>query len=265
MTEEAASLAEELHRTLDRAEDPGALEALLPLYRRATACLASLDPAEAAPRIRAALNDAVARAALRIHARPPSRTSELMAWFQTEMTRGFDNRAPLRLAVFVTFMGFLTGLASIQAESRLLRLAFDPGLFSELGRISSLITLEFHNLQSLQFLLALMGLTAGILGGLIPVLCLFTLGLLYGGLTSIAMHQGAQTQFLGFFLCAGLPGIGVVILSCAAGMGMGYAAVAPGRASRREAVARAARDGVPLLLWIPVLLLIRGLAIRMFG
>jgi uncharacterized membrane protein SpoIIM required for sporulation len=201
----------------------------------------------------------------RIHGRPPTRASEILAWFQAEMARGFDNRAPLRVAVLVTVMGFLTGLAAVGAESRLLRLAFDASLFDELGRTASLIDLEFRNLQSLQFILALTGLTAGILGGLVPALFLFALGLLYGGLTSVALHQGGVTQFLSFFLCAGLPGIGVVILSCAAGIGIGYSAVAPGRASRREAVARAARDGVPLLLWIPVLLVIRGLALRMFG
>jgi uncharacterized membrane protein SpoIIM required for sporulation len=95
--------------------------------------------------------------------------------------------------------------------------------------------------------MALLAVSSGVLLGLGPAIFLFWGGLQVGALATVHLQTGALGSFAKWFVGFGAPGLGILLLAGAAGLGIGFAIVAPGALTRRMALARAARQAACLL------------------
>ena len=101
--------------------------------------------------------------------------------------------------------------------------------------------------------------------GLGVILCLGSFWVLYFnglmlGAVAIVVHQrGVDAPFWGFVAPHGATEIPAIILSAAAGIIVGHAFIAPGRASRSSSLIAASKRAVPLVMGVALLLVEAGI------
>jgi uncharacterized membrane protein SpoIIM required for sporulation len=105
---------------------------------------------------------------------------------------------------------------------------------------------------------ALKAFAFGTLGGF-PTLCLlFYNGLPLGGLAMQQHQHGRDLLFWSLILPHGIIELSAIIIAGGAGMLIGWAVIAPGRRTRRDAVTIAGRDALRLMLGTVPLFIVAG-------
>lgn len=99
----------------------------------------------------------------------------------------------------------------------------------------------------------------GILGGAVTAFVLVYNGMVLGAFAAMVGHAGQHATFWPGIAPHGVVEISEILIAGAAGLSLGWALLAPGRRSRGEAVAEAARDAVVLVVGGVLLLIFAGL------
>ena len=102
---------------------------------------------------------------------------------------------------------------------------------------------------------AILAFGGGITFGLFSFYILSMNGLHLGAILGLAAHYGQGRVLLDFIFAHGVVELSVIFIVGGAGMQMGWALIHPGRYKRKDAVAVAAREAVPLIvIAIPLLI-----------
>jgi uncharacterized membrane protein SpoIIM required for sporulation len=107
---------------------------------------------------------------------------------------------------------------------------------------------------------ALAAWSGGVLAGLVPLYVVLLNGLMLGAILGVTMHYSLAGELLEFISAHGLLELTLILVSAAAGLGLGRALVAAGDRPRALAVREASRDSLAVLLgcvpWFAVLALV---------
>ena len=200
------------------------------------------------------LNDIVARAARVLHVRRPLAWADAVRWLRVEAPRElWAARHLVWIAAALLVGGFAAGFASLNADSKILRLVLPPESVDAVegylatGRAGPLPQLLSGVLTFQHLPMALLAVCSGVLLGLGPAVLLFWGGLQMGVLATMHIQAGALGSIAKWLVAFGAPGLAILLLSGAAGLAIGFAIVAPGVLTRRMALARAARQAACLL------------------
>jgi uncharacterized membrane protein SpoIIM required for sporulation len=131
---------------------------------------------------------------------------------------------------------------------------FDPG---QLGTATSgaLATSIFTN----NIVVTMLAFAGGLLLGLGTVAALLYNGLLIGVIAGVLGQEGQTERFFVYIVPHGVLELSCILVTAAAGLRMGMAIVAPGRATRGAALRVAAREGVEVVMGTAGFLVIAGL------
>lgn len=110
---------------------------------------------------------------------------------------------------------------------------------------------------------ALMAWSGGVLAGLVPLYIVLLNGLMLGSIVGVTLHYSMAGELLEFISAHGPLEITLILVSAAAGLGVGRALVAAGDRPRALAVRDAGREALSVLLgclpWFVVLALVEVL------
>lgn len=261
-------------RLLDRAE----LRTLNALYRRTSSDLAYARTQGASDTIVGYLNGLVGSAHAILYATDKSTWTGVRAFFAAEFPRTFRRRLPFFWAsLWCTALGAFVAYGLVVAspqnlnyfvpESHPLRPSLevwtsgsttkDPSDPESVVYASGLMV---NNIQ-----VSLTAFALGVLGGVITIYILVNNGMVLGAFAAMVAHANRNDTFWPGVLPHGVVEISEIFIAGAAGLSLGWALVAPGNTSRREALAEAARDAVKLLIGGVVLLIFAGITEGFFS
>ena len=263
-----------MERLLARSEGNGLrrftateIEAFSRAYRHVVADLAIAQRDFADDQLTLWLNGLAARAHLRLYRAPAPSWSRLGQFFWTDFARRF--RAA-RGYLFVSALLLLVpaAVAYVGALSdATLRDALVPATLRQVmqnGRTwtdiqpalrPGMATLIFTNNIQVAFL----GFAGGVLCGLGTVYVLVMNGLLLGAVLGAAQFYGVAPLLWSFISPHGYLELTCIVIAGAAGLMLGDALLRPGLQLRREALARAARRAVELVMGAAPVLVVAGL------
>ena len=263
----------EMERLLERSEGNGLrqfsaddVEALGTAYRQVMSDLAIAQRDFPDDQLTLWLNGLASRAHLRLYRAPAPSWRRLGQFFWTDFARRFRAAGPYLLAAALLL--FVPALAAYFGAllDPTLRDALVPAPMRQVmqnGRTwtdiqpamrPGMATLIFTNNIQVAFL----AFAGGVLFGLGTVYVLVTNGLLLGGVLGAAQYYGVAPLLLAFVSPHGYLELTCIAIAGAAGLMMGDALLRPGLLLRREAVARAARRAVELVVGAAPVLIVAG-------
>jgi len=246
--------------------------ALGPLYRQAAADLArarSLGLTE--PLVRH-LNALVARGHAALYQTDARSWPGLAAFFARDLPATFRRRLPLFLAaVGFLLLGGLVGCALVASDRNNIDLFVPPGSEfraslevwergNSAGRIpDSAAAAQSAFLMENNLRVSFTAFALGILGGVLTAWVLFFNGAMLGAFAGAMTHAGQHHTFWPGILPHGIVELSETCIAGAAGLSLGWAVLAPGLLTRRDALVVAARDSVKLILGGIAMLVFAGL------
>jgi uncharacterized membrane protein SpoIIM required for sporulation len=250
-------------RTLD-ADD---IEAFARAYRQVVADLAMAQRDFPDDQLTVWLNGLAARAHLRLYRAPAPSWRRFGRFFWTDFARRFRAAGPyLAVAALLLFGPALPAYVGALLDPTLRDALVPAGLrhVMESGRTwtdiqpalrPGMATLIFTNNIQVAFL----SFAGGVLFGLGTAYVLMTNGLMLGGVLGAAQFYGVAPQIWSFVSPHGYLELTCIVIAGAAGLMLGDALVRPGLLLRREALARAARRAVELVVGAAPVLVVAGL------
>lgn len=238
-------------------------------YRRIAADLASARRVAPASRTREQLESLYARLHGELY-RPPGRVlPAILALFRDEVPESLARLRWHLLAVAVLFAsGTVAGAWLVGANPSLARLFASAEMITtvERGRLwtEGLLSVIPPAVLSLQILannvaVSLFAYSAGLLFGLGTFYIVTLNGLLLGGVFAFTAANGLGGELFQFVVAHGVVEVACLCVSGAAGAAVGESLVRPQLATRRESFARAARETLPVMVVVVLLLLGCGL------
>lgn len=213
------------------------------------------------------LNALAARAHLRLYRAPAASWRRMGQFFWTDFARRFRAAGPFLLVsagllLLPALAGYIGALSSTT-----LREALVPARMREVmqaGRTwtdiapalrPGVATLIFTNNIQVAFL----SFAGGVLCGLGTAYVLIANGLMLGAALGAAQSYGVAALLWAFISPHGYLELTCIVIAGAGGLMLGYALLQPGLLLRREALARAARQAVELVLGAAPVLVVAGL------
>jgi uncharacterized membrane protein SpoIIM required for sporulation len=264
----------ELERLLASSEGNGLrqfdadhIEALGRAYRQVVSDLAIAQRDFPDDQLTLWLNGLAARAHLRLYRAPAPSWRRLSRFFWTDFARRFWTGGPyLAVSALLLFgpaaVAYLAGLLDPTLRDALV--PFRLRQVMENGRTwtdiepalrPGMATLIFTNNIQVAFL----AFAGGVLFGLGTVYVLISNGLALGGVLGAAQFYGVAPLLWAFISPHGYLELTCIVIAGAAGLMLGDALLRPGLLQRREAIARAARRAVELVLGAAPVLIVAGL------
>jgi uncharacterized membrane protein SpoIIM required for sporulation len=264
----------ELERLLARSEgnglrhlDAGEIDVLARTYRAVVSDLAIAQRDFPGDQLTLWLNGLASRAHLRLYRAPAPSWRRLGQFFWTDFARRFRAAWPyLAVSAVLLFGPALVGYLGALLDQAW-REALVPARLRqvmEIGRTwtdmepavrPGMTTLIFtHNIQ-----VAFLAFAGGVLCGLGTVIVLVDNGLMLGSVLGAAQFYGVSPLLWAFISPHGYLELSCIVISGAAGLMLGDALLRPGLLLRREALARAARRAVELVLGAAPVLVVAGL------
>jgi len=263
-----------LERLLERSDGNGLrhfeadeIEALGRGYRQVLSDLAIARRDFPDDQLTLSLNGLAARAHLRLYRAPAPSWRRLGHFFWTDFARRFRSaKGYLLLSALLLFgpaaLAYLGALASATLREALvpaqLRQVMEGGRTwtdIEPGLRPGMATLIFTNNIQVAFLC----FAGGVLFGLGTVYALVSNGLMLGSVLGAAQFYGVAPLLWSFISPHGYLELTCIVIAGAAGLMLGDALLRPGLLLRREALARAARRAVELVLGAAPVLVVAGL------
>jgi uncharacterized membrane protein SpoIIM required for sporulation len=273
---------EELTSLLDRVDRKGwpdlsaaEVKQLCRLYRQATIDLSQARTAGDDPELIRYLNALAARAHGRVYQTRPLNLGSLVAF----LSGGFPRLVRRRLRFVLVSAGvfLLTALASGLAVVRDPELAYSlwdenyveyenirlerqegeyKGNFTFAVGESPLVAVVIigNNIK-----VAILAFALGALGCLPAILLLIMNGRMLGTLSGLMVNHGYFLAFYSLILTHGVLELSAICIAGAGGLMLGWALIAPGQLSRRDALRQAAGEAFGLLAGAAALLVIAGL------
>jgi uncharacterized membrane protein SpoIIM required for sporulation len=264
----------ELERLLARSEgnglrdfDAATIEALGRAYRQVISDLAIARRDFPDDQLTAELNSLAARAHLRLYRAPAGSWKRLGRFFWTDFARRVRAaRGYLGVSAALLFgpavLAYLAALldptlrdALVPEELRQIMESGRTWTDIEPGLRGGMATVIFTNNIQVAFI----GFAGGVLFGLGTAYILVSNGLTLGSLLGAAQFYGVAPLLWAFISPHGYLELTCIVIAGAAGLMLGDALLRPGLLLRREALARAARRAVELVLGAAPVLVVAGL------
>jgi uncharacterized membrane protein SpoIIM required for sporulation len=264
----------ELERLLERSEGNGLrtfgavdIEAFGRAYREVVSDLAIARRDFPDDQLTLWLNGLASRAHLRLYRAPAPSWRRLGAFFWTDFARRFRLAGPYLIASALLLFGpaavaYLGALLNDTLRDALvpasLRQVMESGrTWTDIapGLRPGMATLIFTNNIQVAFL----SFAGGVLCGLGTAYVLVTNGLSLGGVLGAAQFYGVAPLVWSFVSPHGYLELTCIVIAGAAGLMLGDALLRPGLLLRREALARASRRAVELVLGAAPVLVVAGL------
>jgi uncharacterized membrane protein SpoIIM required for sporulation len=264
----------ELERLLARSEGNGLrsfdaeqIEALGRAYRLVISDLAIARRDFPDDQVTAWLNDLASRAHLRLYRAPPPSWRRFGQFFWTDFARRFRAaRGHLLVAALLLFgpavVAYTGALldptlrdALVPAQLRGVMASGRTWTDIQPGLRPGMATLIFTNNIQVAFL----AFAGGVLVGLGTLYVLVSNGLALGGVLGAAQFYGVAPLVWSFISPHGYLELTCIVIAGAAGLMLGDALLRPGLLLRREALARAARRAVELVIGAAPVLIVAGL------
>jgi uncharacterized membrane protein SpoIIM required for sporulation len=250
-----------------RSFDAADIEALGRAYRQVVSDLAIAQRDFPDDQLTLGLNALAARAHLRLYRAPPPSWRRLRDFFWVDFARRFRAAgAYLAVAAALLFVPAVVGYLGALLDPTL-RQAFVPEQLRQVmangetwtdiapALRPAMATLIFTNNIRVAFL----AFAGGVLAGLGTVYVLIANGLMLGGVLGAAHYYGVAQLVWGFVSPHGYLELTCIVIAGAAGLMLGDALLRPGLLRRRDALARAARQSVELVLGAAPVLVVAGL------
>jgi uncharacterized membrane protein SpoIIM required for sporulation len=264
----------DLERLLARSEGNGLrnfdaedIEALGRAYRQVISDLAIARRDFPGDQLTLELNTLAARAHLRLYRAPAGSWMRLGRFFWTDFARRVRAaRGYLGVAALLLFgpaaLAYLAALldptlrdALVPEELRQIMASGRTWTDIEPGLRGGMATVIFTNNIQVAFI----GFAGGVLFGLGTVYVLVSNGLMLGSVLGAAQYYGVAPLLWAFISPHGYLELSCIVIAGAAGLMLGDALLRPGLLLRREALARAARRSVELVLGAAPVLVVAGL------
>src|SRR5919201_4129589 len=264
----------ELERLLARGEGNGLrefdaeqIEALGRAYRQVISDLAIARRDFPEDQVTEWLNDLASRAHMRLYRAPPPSWRRLGRFFWTDFARRFRAaRGYLLVSALLLFGPAVVAYFGALLEPTLREALVPAHLRNVMGSgrtwtdiqpdvRPSMATLIFTNNIQVAFL----AFSGGVLVGLGTVYVLVSNGLALGAVLGAAQFYGVAPLVWSFISPHGYLELTCIVIAGAAGLMLGDALLRPGLLLRREALARAARRAVELVLGAEPVLVVAGL------
>src|SRR5919199_5824172 len=264
----------ELEQLLARSEgnglrgfDAAQIEALGRAYRQVISDLAIARRDFPDDPVTLWLNDLASRAHLRLYRAPPPSWRRLGHFFWTDFARRFRAaRGYLLVSALLLFgpavLAYLGALleptlrdALVPAQLRSVMASGRTWTDIQPGVRPGMATLIFINNIQVAFL----AFSGGVLVGLGTVYVLVSNGLALGGVLGAAQFYGVAPLLWSFISPHGYLELTCIVIAGAAGLMLGDALLRPGLLQRREALARAAKRAVELVMGAAPVLVVAGL------
>jgi len=250
-----------------RGFDASQIEAFARAYRQTVADLAIAQRDFPDDQLTLWLNSLASRAHLRLYRAPAPSWQRLGAFFWTDFARRFRAaRAYLLVSALLLFGPALVAYVAALLDPTL-REALVPARLRQVMESGTtwtdmqpavrpgMATLIFTNNIQVSFL----AFAGGVLFGLGTVYVLVSNGLSLGAVLGAAQFYGVGPLLWSFISPHGYLELTCIVVAGAAGLMLGNALLRPGLQLRREALARAARRAVELILGTAPVLVIAGL------
>ncbi len=267
--DELAGLVDRAGRRPEKLGERG-VRRLGALYRAAGADLALARRLFPGDRVVADLEQLVLRAGHLVYG-SRSRTASLREFLRSGYWRLVARRpVPLALSaacLFVpTFLSAAWALRDPGAAGGLVPAAYrsvtEPRSPGGLGLAPDEKTQLASEIFTNNIQVTFLALAAGILLGIGTAVVLVYNGVLLGTVGGLAVGSGNARPFFELVTAHGVLELSCIVVAGAAGMRLGWALVEPGRATRKDALGRQARDAVQVVLgtipWLVVAGLIEG-------
>jgi uncharacterized membrane protein SpoIIM required for sporulation len=264
----------ELERLLARSDGNGLrgfdaeqIEALGRAYRQVISDLAIARRDFPDDQVTVWLNDLASRAHLRLYRAPPPSWRRLGQFFWTDFARRFRAaRGYLLVSALLLFgpavVAYLGALleptlrdALVPAQLRNVMASGRTWTDIQPGVRPGMATLIFTNNIQVAFL----AFSGGVLVGSGTVYVLVSNGLALGGVLGAAQFYGVAPLLWSFISPHGYLELTCIVIAGAAGLMLGDALLRPGLLLRREALARASRQAVELVMGAAPVLVVAGL------
>lgn len=267
---------QELARLIDigqqnvRQLSPEEVLALSRLYRAATSDLALAQRDFPNQRVTTYLNQLVARGHALIYRDEPLALGRLRRFVAVGFPTAFRQTLPFMLAATLLFLlpALVVGAVAAwqpaagrwilpAAAQDMIPLLEQRNLWTEIPIDERPYASSFIMQNNLQ--VAFLAFAGGVLAGIPTTLVMLTNGLLLGGVTGLAIHYGVGFELWTFVIGHGVIELSVICIAGGSGLMLGWAIVHPGWLSRRDALARASRQAVRLIIGCVPLLVLAGL------
>jgi uncharacterized membrane protein SpoIIM required for sporulation len=242
------------------------LKAIGPLYRRAVSDLAYVRLRGADPSLIQYLNDLLTRAHGVVYAERGPGLSRFLRFVSTGFPRLLYKHLGMIALAFSLFVvgGILSAVLCLQNREHIG--TFVPSILdhpdfyhnmahtmTDAERPKEAAILMQNNIG-----VAIKAFGFGILAGFPTLFILFQNGLPIGALAVQQSDAGYGLDFWSFIAPHGVPELSAIFISGAAGMLIGFALIAPGERTRRDAIRLAGRDAIRLLFGTCLLLILAG-------
>jgi uncharacterized membrane protein SpoIIM required for sporulation len=264
----------ELERLLARSEgnglrslDAAQIEALARAYRSVVSDLAIAQRDFPNDQLTLWLNGLASRAHLRLYRAPAPSWRRFGDFFWTDFARRFRAAGPYLAVSALLLFGPALVAYILALLDPTLRDALVPARMRQVmenGRTwtdiqpavrPGMATMIFTNNIQVAFL----GFAGGVLFGLGTAYVLVNNGLMLGGVMGAAQYYGVAPLLWSFISPHGYLELTCIVIAGAAGLMLGDALLRPGLLMRREALARAARRAVELVMGAAPVLVVAGL------
>ena len=237
------------------------------LYRAVASDLALARRDYPHQRAAAFLNQLVTRAHSAIYRQDNSDLGRLLRYFTQRIPQVFRETASFTLVAFLLFV--------IPAIIGYRQAQFDTTLVDMLGLHDARAILEAHEtwtdipaedrpfasafIMTNNIRVALLAFGGGMTFGVFSVWVLMTNGLFIGAVLGLAARYGMGETLFGFVVGHGFIELSIIFIAGGAGLQLAWALLNPGDYTRKDALALAARKGIPLAVLSIPLLIVAGL------
>jgi|SRR5579862_5614917 len=255
-------------RTLTRPE----LKDVGPLYRRAASDLAYARVHAVSPALVTYLNDLAARSYALLYHTETRQWRGLPRFFTHDFPRTFRRRINYFLASLgFMLLGAAVGYVMVARQKSNINVFFPEGSqlrdsvkYWESGKVThhvddSEAATYAAQLMTNNITVSIVAFAGGILMGTLTAYAMFQNGAVLGSMAGLMTQVHQHGNFWPGILPHGVVELSETVIAGAAGLAVGWALLAPGRLTRRDALVAAALDSVKLVIGGAFLLIFAGL------
>jgi len=243
------------------------IEELGALYRAATSDLALAQRDFGQQQVTTYLNQLVGRAHALIYRGEPLGWRRILHFFWVTFPRLYRQTLPFTLSALGLFLlpalvaGLLTAQSTTAAEwlglGDVLPYLESGSLWTDISAPERPFISSFIMTNNIQ--VGFVAFAGGVLVGLPTVYVMISNGLHIGGILGLTAQFGLADELLTFIIGHGVIELSVIFVAGGAGLQLGWALLRPGLYRRRDALTRAGRRAVRLIVGCMPLLVVAGL------
>jgi|SRR5580658_5775632 uncharacterized membrane protein SpoIIM required for sporulation len=237
------------------------------LYRQAAADLSAVRSDRASGTLEEYLNGLLSRAHNRIYTGRKTGFGSVFRFMARDYPRIFRRLFPYVATAFLIFLaGAALGTLLTLSRPEFMRVMLGPQMLATIDRhemwTHSIVSMKPQASSAIltnNIGVTFLAFAGGILGGLGSVLLLFFNGLQFGVISTACSQAHMALDLFSFVAAHGALELPSIFIAGGAGLRLGTALLFPGMLSRRDSLARGAKEAVRLLAGTVPLLVVAGM------